>query len=503
MVIIPVIPSKQYTMKRINYYKKFVFTVVIALSISFTSCKDDDDDIDPIIAEEKLDVQNFIWKSLNQWYFWQASVPNLADDKFATSTEYNAYLKTFPDPEKFFKEELLHSEDRFSYITDDYKTLVESHQGVSKSNGLEFGLSKFSNSDDVFGYVNYIVPGSNAATKDIKRGDIFTAVNGTTLNVSNYRDLLFGDSDTYILNMASISGGTISDNGKEISLTKEEGLSENPVFIAKTFDVGGTKIGYLMYNGFTANYDTQLNNAFAQFKTDGATELVLDFRYNPGGSVNSSRLLASMVHSTDKSKLYIKQRWNSKIQPQLSANQLEDYFDDKLDDDTALNSLNLSRVYVLVTNRSASASELVINGLNPYMTVNLIGTTTTGKNEFSITFVDDAQNNYLYKQDRVGNINPLNKWGIQPLVGRNENSAGFYDYTAGFVPQTEFIESLENYGILGEQNEPFLAKAISMITGISAKTQHTASKIKHEALSNSKMHTITKDNMYLDKDIQF
>src|SRR5690606_35807118 len=140
------------------------------------------------------------------------------------------------------------------------------------------------------------------------------------------------------LGMADISGTVVTDNDKEVTLTKSEGLQENPIMVAETIEVNGTKIAYLMYNGFTSGYDDQLNSVFGQFKTAGATELVLDLRYNPGGSVNSSRLLASMVYGTNTGELYVRQRWNDKIQSMLNKEQLEDYFANKTDSGTDLNS---------------------------------------------------------------------------------------------------------------------------------------------------------------------
>jgi S1-C subfamily serine protease len=78
-------------------------------------------------------------------------------------------------------------------MVDDYVTLEQSLQGISKNNGVEFGLSYKPNSTtEVFGYVRYIIPGSDASTKDIRRGEIFTAVNGTPLTTTNYQSLLFG-----------------------------------------------------------------------------------------------------------------------------------------------------------------------------------------------------------------------------------------------------------------------------------------------------------------------
>ncbi len=253
-----------------------------------------------------------------------------------------------------------------------------------------------------------------------------------------------------------------------------------------------------MYNGFTRNFDEELNNAFGTLKANGVTDLVLDFRYNPGGSVNSSRLLSSMVYGTNTDQLYIRQRWNSKIQPQLSSAQLEDYFADKTGEGSNINTLNLNKVYILATGNSASASELVMNGLDPYVEVVHIGTKTRGKNEFSITLVDNASNNYIYGASSEKNIRANNSWGIQPLVGRNENSVGFFDYTAGFTPDIELREDLGNLGELGSVNEPLLARAIQEITGVSSKVDFTV-KMPVDLLSSSKMFTPMRDNMYLDK----
>lgn len=484
--------------------------LVISLLFITLSCGSDDDPIPPTppsSGDDSLLQKDFIWKGLNLWYFWQAQVPSLADNRFSNTTDYNNYLKGYNTPEDLFNSLLYKSsedEDRFSYMSDNYKDIVSAQQGISKSNGLEFNLYKYSNSDGVYGVVRYILPNSNAASKTIQRGDIFIGVNGTDLSVSNYSSLLFGDNDTYTLNMGEISQGAIAPNNKTVTLTKEAGLQEDPIFIKKVFTEGSKKIGYLMYNQFVADYNKQLNDAFGFFKTEGVTDLVLDFRYNPGGSVNTSRLLASMVYGTNTNQLFIKQRWNSKIQPQLSKEQLEDYFAATVDGTTPINTLNLNKVYIIITRGSASASELVINGLNPYIDVELIGSTSRGKNEFSITLVDDKDNSYIYTKNREGNINPKNQYAMQPLVGRNENSAGFYDYTAGFTPDIELGESLSNMGVLGEKTEPLLARAIAEITGqVPAARFNTEDMIEQGTYLGSSLEgNPIKENMILDKPIR-
>lgn len=483
--------------------KKLFYVFFIGVLLS---CNNDDDGIlktddNPQPTAGDVQVQDFMWQAMNLWYFWQQDVPDLADDRFATNQEYTEFLEATPNPESFL-ESILFSEDRFTFWNEDYETLVNNLSGISKSNGLEFGLRVYGSSgENVLGYVRYVSPNSDAATKPIERGDLFTRVDGQLLTLDNYIGLLFGENDTYTLTLAELQDNTLVETGEEVSLTKEENFAEDPILVANTLDVEGTKVAYLMYNRFTSDFNNQLNDAFGQFIADGATELVLDFRYNPGGSVNSSRLLASMVYGTNTNDLYIRQRWNDKLQ-EAFAGSLEDYFASTVNG-SPLNSMNLSKVYVLTTNRTASASELVINGLEPYVDIVHIGETTRGKNEFSITLVDDPDRDgapFVYTESRESEINPENSWGLQPLVGRNENANGFSDYTSGLVPDIELEEDLGNLGVLGDPNEPLLARALQEITGASAKRSFEV-LMPATPFADSKLANPVSDHMFLDKDL--
>lgn len=489
--------------------KKYI-ALLLGVTLVFSACSDDDGiknnptpNPDP---SADVSAQNFMWQAMNLWYFWQGDVNDLSDTRFSTDAQYTAFLEANPDPENFFYSicnkhiSVVGSDaavDRFSFEEGDYNDLVNNLSGISQSNGLEFGLGLIGDTDNVFGFVQYIWPDSDAATKDIQRGEFFTRVDGVQLTVNNYQNLLFGDNSTYTLGMATVTNNTISDSSKEVTLTKIENQVENPILIAETLDVNGIKVAYLMYNRFLSSFDEQLNAAFAQFKADGATELVLDMRYNPGGSVNTSRLLASMVYGTNTSDVYIKQRWNDKIQAQFAEEDLTDYFEDSIGN-SSINTLNLDRVFILATNSSASASELVMNGLEPYVDVIHIGETTRGKIEFSITLVDDPGNAFIYNRTREGNINSKHSWGLQPLVGSNENADGFSDYTGGLVPDIALSEDLTNLGVLGDVNEPLLARALQEITGSSAKIDFTV-EMPANYFDSSRLHTPIKDNMYLDK----
>ncbi|MEB8347547.1 carboxyl-terminal protease, partial [Flavobacteriaceae bacterium KMM 6898] len=145
---------------------KKMFLLFLGIGMFIASCsKDDNLNVNPTpdpIGTTDVAAQNFMWKAMNLWYFWQADVAVLSDTKFATDAEYTAFLESESDPELFFENKLRFTEDRFSFISDDYKELVQSFAGVSKSNGLEFGLSYYGEGNDLFGYVRYIIPNSDA-----------------------------------------------------------------------------------------------------------------------------------------------------------------------------------------------------------------------------------------------------------------------------------------------------------------------------------------------------
>jgi len=481
--------------------------VLFLLGAFLYSCNNDDDGIQngetPNPTSTDVTVQNFMWQSMNLWYFWQDQVPDLADTRFSTDQEYTEFLQDESDPETFLRS-LLFEDDRFTFWNEDFEVLLNSLSGISQNNGLQFFIIDLTtdNTDNLFGFVRNVIPGSDAANKGMQRGDVFYAVDGQTLTSNNFNDLLFGDNATYTLSIGEldVANRLVLPTVEEITLTKEENFQENPIRLATTLDINGQKIGYLMYRQFNSNFNQELNDAFGQFVADGVTDLVLDMRYNGGGSVNTSRLLASMIYGTNTNDLYIRQRWNSKIQPQLSDENLNDFFEDDVNG-SPLNSLNLNRVFVLGTDRTASASELVMNGLDPYIEVIHIGTTTRGKNEFSISLVDNPDRGFVYSSDSEGDINPENRWIIQPLVGRNENSVGFFDYTAGFAPDFVLVEDIFNLGTLGDPNEPMLARALEEITGVSSKQKTPQpSNITDDF---RKFATPLNDIMVLDKPIDF
>ena len=132
-------------------------------------------------------------------------------------------------------------------------------------------------------------------------------------------------------------------------------------------------------------------------------------------------------------------------------------FTNKLNNNESLFSLNLDRVFVLTSARTASASELLINGLDPYIDVIHIGDFTVGKNQGSITVYDYINDS----RDK----NPNHMYAMQPIVLKIGNVAGYTDFPDGLEPDIFIKESLLNPGILGDIEEPLLKIAIDQISG--------------------------------------
>jgi carboxyl-terminal processing protease len=270
-------------------------------------------------------------------------------------------------------------------------------------------------------------------------------------------------------------------------------LSENPILINKVITSGSHQIGYLMYNGFYANYDTQLNDAFATLKSQGITDLVLDLRYNGGGSVQTATRLASMITGQFTGQVFAKQQWNAKINAYFESENpaaLINSFTDKIGT-TAINSLNMTKIYILTTKSTASASELVINGLKPHISVVQIGDVTTGKNVGSVT---------LYDSPTFGteNRNPNHRYAMQPIVLKIVNSDGFGDYYNGLTPTYALKETISSFGVLGDTAEPLLSTAIGKITGTARMLKQSTGK-DFNYFKDAKSIDGLQNQMYLEK----
>jgi len=436
------------------HFKKINPLIFLFFINIFISCKDKDvnpldESTDPTTASSYKAINTWLYEVMNDAYFWYNKMP-------AEST-----LNHTVNPTDFF-EMLVYqrpSIDRFSMVTDDIDALENEFNGISKVFGISYLLSSIDNTDTNIGmFLNLVVKGSPAEAAGLKRGDIILKVNGTQLTKTNYATLLAG-GETVNFTLGTLNGTTISASNTTISVTKAE-VSENPVAFSTVIDKSayGKKIGYLVYTQFVpgtaanaTKYDDELRQVFANFKSKGVNELVLDLRFNSGGYISSAETLASLIgKNISSSKIFYKEQWNDKYitywQKSKGANALNYNFASEANNIGAI----LNRVFVLTSNGTASASELVINGLKPYMDVITIGEHTAGKNLFG-SLVNDDQNRW--------------KWGVYMMLGQtaNANNESNYGTVNGITPTYIVSDSKIPYKAFGSESETLFNKVLSVM----------------------------------------
>jgi carboxyl-terminal processing protease len=415
---------------------------LVALMFIAGSCDDDDS------PSSHTKVNNWILDNMEFWYFWNTQLPSSPDKNLA--------------PDQFF-ESLLVTEDRFSWIQENYQELLNSLQGITKEAGFEFVLYLESQgSNNVIGQIVYVKPSSPAAAAGLKRGDIFSQINNQTLTVDNYSSILSQMGENYTMRYKPLDIQNETFGAEQSVSLQPVQYSENPNYLSKTFDIDGKKIGYYVYNFFSngvddgEEYADEMESIFANFKSQGVTDLIVDLRFNSGGAESAANNLSSYLgKGIDNTKTFSRKMYNADVEeaiindPELGSEFLISKFGNK--QSNVGNQLSNGRVYILTGSRTASASELVINALKPYMEVFLIGDVTVGKNVGSIS---------LYEED-----DPEITWGMQPIVVKIFNSLDQSDYGNGFTPNiTDEDNSLTLYP-LGDEREALLSHAIGHITG--------------------------------------
>lgn len=438
---------------------KITILPLILITTLFSCKKDDPITIKPdvTIELETQKINKFVLDNMDSIYYWNSKMPVL---------DYKKEANTF-----FLFDKLLTASydvnlnryiDQWSFLTNDYTGLLEYFSGIRKTMGHSIRLFKTTaDKNDLIGFVEYVEPNSPADIAGLVRGDIFYKIDDKILNTDNYSDLLARES--YKLTLGNLNYDySITARTPSINLSQVK-LKENPIHLSKIIEHNGLKIGYLMYKSFNREYNDQLETVFTEFKNQEIDDLVLDLRYNGGGSSASTILLASMIAPlSHEGQVFVKRVYNETMikyylnkypnDPDLLISRLEQND----------NNLNLDRLVVLSTYKTASASEMIIYGLSPHMNVYHIGEQTHGKYYGSITIADEDTHN----------------WALQPIVARSENKNNSINYTIGLEPdlkRTDFLDASE-YFQLGDPREDFLAQALYYLTGTLPKHSYLKSK---------------------------
>jgi len=473
------------------------------LFLILLSCSDDDGFVETLPATDKValddPINNFIWKGMNSWYNWQLDSDKLADSKDDDFNEYYTFLNGYNDYRNLMydlcykhhtKVGAENAIDRYSWFIDDYVAQNNSFQGISTRFGFTQRTIQINDAGDIVIAILLVEQNSPAELAGIKRGDIINGINGTVLNTANI-DVAFGGlgNETVTLSLVSEKDGVLTQLADK-TMTKAV-VAANPVHFQKIFtDIGGKKVGYLLYNSFADSFNAEMNAAFATFKSEGIDELVIDLRFNGGGSGLATTYLASMIYAQAGNGIFYETKFNAKHSQYSSADRFENTLQIQNTDlevigEEPINRLNtLNRLYILTTGSTASASELLINGLRPYMSsVKLIGTKTEGKNVGSITLYDAPGNDFLGED----NANPNHTFAMQPICIQVFNKDGGSDYIQGFEPDIEVDDTFNWNNILpfGDRNEAMLKVALDDISGIASKQTLTKFQLQAKEIKIS------------------
>ena len=327
------------------------------------------------------DINTWIHENMTAYYLWTDKMPAIAK----TNTNSN--------PMDYFYSILYdyHTTDRFSWIDSSSTNLINQLNGINTVLGIR--VTAFYTDDtkvNVALVISYVLKGSPAEKNGLKRGDIILSVDDQTITSSNYNSVL--QNQTLKLGLGTYNNKVFSSTGKSVTVTKVE-LQTNPILQDTVINWSGKKVGYFAYLQFLTSFDDSLRAAFGRFKAKGINELVVDLRYNGGGYVSNSDLLttlivkdlASKVDKVMNKKMY-NDAYTKEVIKQYGSAALVTNFKNE-----ANNIGTLDRVFILTSTGTASASELIINNLKPFMNVILIGEHTYGKNVGSFTITDNAK----------------------------------------------------------------------------------------------------------------
>ena len=344
---------------------------------------------------------------------------------------------------------------------DDISSGLSSINSATATAG-DFGIEVFFRAEGDL-RVRLVERNSPSGLAGIQRGWKITRLDGnsniTTGNANYIIDKVY--------NSTSTSFTFQKPDGASVNMTINAGhYNTQPVYLDSVYNVGGKKIGYLVFNSFlgnTTDISTQFARVFNRFASEGVTDVVVDLRYNGGGYVSVAEQLANyLVKASANGGVMMRQVYNAS-----NAQHNETTYFRKT------GGLNLDDIYFIVGRSTASASELVINNLKPYMDVKLLGTSNTHGKPVGFFPI------------------PVGDWYIFPVSFRTTNRNGEGSYFNGLPINAQVADGLDkNWGDITEAS---LASAIRNITSGQYRSQ--SADVYNEPASVASGNSILEKNL--------
>ncbi len=413
--------------------------IVLAFFSSFLfSCEKD-----PPLNEpgSNATINRWTLDQMKHYYYW--------NDKIGSTEGYQQ------KPDFFFKS-ILYPEDHFSTIL---QTLNSDTYGNTLTNTFGFDMVQLHNQSGSIQLVTQVVPFSEADLAGLQRGDSLTHMNSTLMDQMNFQ-LLLNKS----LRLPTIQVKRL--DGKVFNLPSSY-ISQPVVYTSKVIS-SSPNVGYIFISQFDFSGAYSLLEVIKDFKSKHVTELIVDLRYNPGGQVAFAAFCALLMADIKENDIFAKYRGNKNLKP------IEETFEATLQrqpdgysfiaSEVLKQGLQLKRIFILTGPNTASASEMMINGLNPYLKIVQVGARTYGKDMASTTISTPEE---IHGNER--------SWHLIPMIYKIYNTIGQGDYGNGITPQkvTDEFAYLPLTPI-GDRRDPLIQEALKIINTKSARTKSTA-----------------------------
>ncbi|MFC2087053.1 S41 family peptidase [Bacteroidota bacterium] len=387
--------------------------------IFIIACEKDDGDLNDNSGNGNIDSTEqrvadsiflFVEEVMDYWYLWNDNIPDLDFTEFSSPADYLEAL-------------IFDSLDRNWSFVEKYEVINSIfNEGEYYGFGFLLGWGPYGNLRVLLVYDN-----TSAKKAGIKRGTIITKMNGVKAqNIVSFDP--FFDDDTKKMNFEIDNNGVI----KTVTLEKEI-VKMNGIFERKIIEFNSKKVGYLVYDSFLEYTKDELTAALSYFKENLIDELVLDLRYNGGGSLGLAEEIANAV---------IKNEAVGQVMYRVTHNHDRNNFDTSTYFNPGVMNYNLDRIFILATEFSASASEVLINSLNPHIEVYLIGQKTYGKpvGQYLFTYAD---------------------WAMAPVTLKLVNADEYGEFYDGLNPTLETWDDITKD--FGDTTENMLYQAIHYI----------------------------------------
>lgn len=420
--------------------------ILILLFATLMACEPKET-IEPIAQEDV--VKNAIYTTMKEWYFWNQELPATVDFSKSTSND------------EFLSQITFQPLDRFSYLT---TAEAFNNSFVGRNAGHGFGFA-FDATEKLF--LTFVFAESPAGKDGWKRGWEITEINGKSIaeykTSSGGYDFKLGTSDPGISNTFTFK---LPDGTSTTRINVKAEYQSNSVLHQNIFQAGGKKVGYWAYQSFKATAglsptrSSEVQGSMEYFQSNAIQELIIDLRYNGGGSVAVAEQICNyLIQASNTNKVMYTNKLNSL---KTSLNNSKNF--------SKIGNLNLNRIIFITSRGSASASELIINSLNPYMDLILIGDKTFGKPVGSFP---------LSRYNRTLSENNVELVPITFATANVEGKAEFFD---GF-PADFSVGDSPQFG-WGDTNDLRLAAALQYLeTGsVKARINHFFYRPKWEMI---------------------